>query len=257
MWKQYVHEILPKIACNTRVGMAHISVWILRHFISRRIRFVPIQRVSLLYYKLYFILHILSILCENHDVPRRKSAIYRLRKSRVFWISASLREIYYVPDLRKNLAGGLEIYILFIYLTLTKYYEILEENTRERIRDCDQLQKLKLCEATAELFLHLEVFVCRILVTVDLHIRDVPFLRRSCLVDLDETLWKIKKYCYIALWHNWHNAIIIITSLMYVLVWSYNKKLNKYKRCILYKYVRMILTHTIPAMIYKDTDLLF
>lgn len=50
------------------------------------------------------------------------------------------------------------------------------------------------CEATAELFLHLEVFVCRILVTVDLHIRDVPFFRRSCLIDFNETLRKIGKH---------------------------------------------------------------
>lgn len=43
-------------------------------------------------------------------------------------------------------------------------------------------------EAAAELFLHLKVFVCRILVTVDLHIRDVSFLGRGRLIDLDEAL---------------------------------------------------------------------
>lgn len=49
-------------------------------------------------------------------------------KKRIFWISVSPGNIH-VPDLRKNLAGrgGLEIYILFIDLTLTKYYKILEE----------------------------------------------------------------------------------------------------------------------------------
>lgn len=49
------------------------------------------------------------------------------------------------------------------------------------------------CEVTTELFLHLEIFVCRILVTVDLHIRDMPFFRRSCLIDFNETLRKIRE----------------------------------------------------------------
>jgi len=47
---------------------------------------------------------------------------------------------------------------------------------------------------TAELFLHFEVFVRRILVTVDLHIRDVPFLGCGRLIDLDETLSRNREY---------------------------------------------------------------
>ena len=34
---------------------------------------------------------------------------------------------------------------------------------------------------------HFKVFVCGILITVDLHISDVPFLWGCCLVDLDES----------------------------------------------------------------------
>lgn len=43
-------------------------------------------------------------------------------------------------------------------------------------------------EAAAELFLHLKVFVCRIFVTVDLHICDVSFLGRGRLINLDKAL---------------------------------------------------------------------
>lgn len=59
---------------------------------------------------------------------------------------------------------------------------------RENERLCDQLEIKTASAEAAKLFLHLEVFVCRILIPVDLHIRDVPLLGRGRLVDLDETL---------------------------------------------------------------------
>lgn len=59
---------------------------------------------------------------------------------------------------------------------------------RENERLCDQLEIKTANAEVTELFLHLEVFVCRILIPIDLHIRNVPLLRRSCLIDLDETL---------------------------------------------------------------------
>lgn len=91
-----------------------------------------------------------------------------------------------------RISGVRDIHTIYIYLTLTKYYEILEENTRERIRGLRPASEIKIfvinLEAAAELFLHLKVFVCRILVTVDLHIRNVSFLGRGRLIDLDEAL---------------------------------------------------------------------
>jgi len=57
-----------------------------------------------------------------------------------------------------------------------------------------QKSKLWVSQVTTELFLHLEIFVCRILVTVDLHIRDMPLFGCGRLIDLDETLSQKKKY---------------------------------------------------------------
>lgn len=83
---------------------------------------------------------------------------------------------------------------LFVCLTLTKYYEITEEKYA-RTNGCDQLEIKTVSAEAAELFLHLEVFVCRILVSVDLHVRDMPLLGCGRLIDLDETLPEITMSC--------------------------------------------------------------
>lgn len=68
-------------------------------------------------------------------------------------------------------------------------------------------------EAAAELFLHLKVFVCRILITVDLHIRNVSFLGRGRLIDLDEALrgkGKCQLSHYIVNLVYYYNALLFI-----------------------------------------------
>lgn len=64
-----------------------------------------------------------------------------------------------------------------------------------RLRPSEIKISVIILEAAAKLFLHLKVFICRILITIDLHIRNVSFLGRGRLIDLDKALQKKKRKC--------------------------------------------------------------
>lgn len=59
-------------------------------------------------------------------------------------------------------------------------------------------------------FLGFEIFVSRILVSVDLHVRHVPLLRRHSLVHLNETLSKNKlNECLKKVWTTWEKKYLL------------------------------------------------
>lgn len=88
------------------------------------------------------------------------------------------------------------------------------------MNNCDQLEiKTQVSAEAAELFLYLEVFICRILVPVDLHIRDMPLLRCSCLIDLDEALPEMPmSCCVISHCIIYYNSYRVVQLLLFVLL---------------------------------------